>query len=82
MWISQSIVGAAYSPINEAIGGSIFFLFGGLNIIALIFVIFCVPETKNKKPSDVQKFFHSKSKNFENIVKMQKVLLGLQNIVQ
>ena len=80
MWISNCIVGAAYSPINEAIGGSIFFLFGAFNVIALIFVFFCFPETKNKKPAEIQKFFHSKSRNFENIVKMQHVLLGLQNI--
>ena len=81
MWISNCIVGAAYSPINEAIGGSIFFLFGAFNVIAIIFVFFCFPETKNKKPAEIQKFFHSKSRNFENIVKMQHVLLGLQNIV-
>ena len=65
MWISNCIVGAAYSPVNEAIGGSIFFIFGALNLFALIFVYFCVPETKNKKPSEIQNFFRVKSLNAE-----------------
>jgi len=66
MWISNCIIGAAYSPINEAIGGSIFFLFGTLNIFALIFVFFYVPETKNKTSTEIQDFFLPKSSDSSN----------------
>ena len=51
------IIGAVYPHISKAIGGFSFLIFGTIIIISSIFVHYCVPETRGKTISEVQKYF-------------------------
>ena len=52
------IIGAIYPHISKAIGGLSFLIFGAIILLSVIFVYFCVPETKGKTISEVQEYFH------------------------
>ena len=47
-WIANAAVGLAYPHINEAIGGNVFFIFAGINVLSLLFIYLIVPETRNR----------------------------------
>ena len=51
------IIGAVYPLVSHAIGGLSFLIFGAIILLATIFVHFCVPETKGKSITEIQKYF-------------------------
>ena len=59
-WISMAIVVAAYPLVNREIGGSAFFIFAVMNLIAIVFTYFFVPETKNKNIDEIQTMLQEK----------------------
>ena len=60
------IIGAVYPHISQAIGGLSFLIFGAIIFISTIFVHFCVPETRGKTISEVQKYFLDHSDETSN----------------
>ncbi|ERM99213.1 probable inositol transporter 2 isoform X1 [Amborella trichopoda] len=61
-WISNLIVAQSFLSLTEAIGTSFTFLiFGVMSVIALIFVIVCVPETKGLPIEEVEKMLEKRS---------------------
>lgn len=60
-WTLAFIVTAVYGPLNKAIGGGpVFWIFSGLTLSGLAFVIFAVTETKGKSLAEIQEIMKSK----------------------
>lgn len=51
------IIGAVYPLVSGAIGGLSFLIFGAIILLSTIFVHFCVPETRGKSITEIQKYF-------------------------
>lgn len=61
-WISNLIVAQSFLSLTQTIGTSwTFFLFGVLSVVALIFVLICVPETKGLPIEEVEKMLEMRS---------------------
>ena len=45
-WLANFVVSMTFLPILHALGGWTFALYGGMCFVALVFVIFYVPETR------------------------------------
>jgi len=57
-WLSNFVIGQTFLPITTAIGiGQTFWIFGGICILAVIFVALRVPETKGKSFDEIEKLF-------------------------
>jgi len=57
-WLSNFVIGQTFLPITTAIGiGETFWIFGGICILAVIFVALRVPETKGKSFDEIEKLF-------------------------
>ncbi|KAF8732278.1 hypothetical protein HU200_016258 [Digitaria exilis] len=55
-WVSNLAVAQSFLSLTEAIGTSwTFLIFGGLSVVALAFVLVCVPETKGLPIEEVEK---------------------------
>merc|ERR1711953_401098 len=67
-WISIMVMGAAYPPIENAIGSSVFFIFAAINLISMVYVQLCLPETKDKTLTEIHSHFkkNNKSKNMDS----------------
>lgn len=54
-WVSNLIVAQSFLSLTETIGTSwTFLIFGGISLVALFFVIVCVPETKGLPIEEVE----------------------------
>ncbi|CAN6485800.1 unnamed protein product [Victoria cruziana] len=63
-WISNLIVAYSFLSLTQAIGTAwTFMLFGFISVIALIFVLICVPETKGLPIEEVEKMLDKRSIN-------------------
>lgn len=61
-WISNLIVAQSFLSLTEAIGTSwTFLIFGGISLVALFFVIICVPETKGLQFEEVEAMLDRRS---------------------
>lgn len=61
-WISNLIVAQSFLSLTEAIGTSwTFLLFGVVSIVALLFVLVCVPETKGLPIEEVEKMLERRA---------------------
>ncbi|KAK1420363.1 hypothetical protein QVD17_21894 [Tagetes erecta] len=61
-WISNLIVAQSFLSLTEAIGTSWTFLgFGVISVVALLFVLVCVPETKGLPIEDVEKMLEERA---------------------
>lgn len=61
-WISNLIVAQSFLSLTEAIGTSWTFLgFGVISVIALLFVLIFVPETKGLPIEDVEKMLEERA---------------------
>ncbi|CAH2034462.1 unnamed protein product [Thlaspi arvense] len=64
-WISNLIVAQSFLSLTEAIGTSwTFLIFGVISIIALLFVVVCVPETKGMPMEEIEKMLEGRSLHF------------------
>ncbi|XP_047940493.1 probable inositol transporter 2 [Salvia hispanica] len=61
-WISNLIVAQFFLSLTEAIGTSwTFLLFGVISVVALLFVLVCVPETKGLPIEEVEKMLEGRA---------------------
>lgn len=61
-WISNLIVAQSFLTLTEAIGTSwTFLMFGILSVVALLFVLVCVPETKGLPFEEVEKMLEGRA---------------------
>lgn len=61
-WISNLIVAQSFLSLTEAIGTSwTFLMFGVISVIALLFVVVCVPETKGMPMEEIEKMLEGRS---------------------
>lgn len=64
-WISNLIVAQSFLSLTEAIGTSwTFLIFGVISVIALFFVLICVPETKGLPIEEVEKMLEHRAARF------------------
>ncbi|CAA6657896.1 unnamed protein product [Spirodela intermedia] len=64
-WVSNLIVAQSFLTLTEAIGTSLtFMIFGLISVVALIFVLICVPETKGLPIEEVENMLERRSLNF------------------
>ncbi|XP_010499547.1 PREDICTED: probable inositol transporter 2 isoform X2 [Camelina sativa] len=65
-WISNLIVAQSFLSLTEAIGTSwTFLIFGVISVIALFFVVVCVPETKGMPMEEIEKMLEGRSIEFK-----------------
>jgi SP family myo-inositol transporter-like MFS transporter 13 len=61
-WISNLIVAQSFLSLTQGIGTSwTFFIFGVISVVALFFVLICVPETKGLPIEEVEKMLATRS---------------------
>lgn len=61
-WISNLIVAQSFLSLTESIGTSwTFLIFGLISVVALFFVLICVPETKGLPIEEVEKMLEQKA---------------------
>lgn len=61
LWLSNAAVAQFFPSVVSGLGiANTFFLFAGLGVLALIFIYFFVPETRNKTLEDLETEFRSK----------------------
>ncbi|XP_010460814.1 PREDICTED: probable inositol transporter 2 isoform X2 [Camelina sativa] len=64
-WISNLIVAQSFLSLTEAIGTSwTFLIFGVISVIALFFVVVCVPETKGMPMEEIEKMLEGRTMEF------------------
>ncbi|XVF87132.1 hypothetical protein PTKIN_Ptkin18bG0095000 [Pterospermum kingtungense] len=65
-WISNLIVAQSFLSLTEAIGTSwTFLIFGVISVIALFFVMICVPETKGLPIEEIEKMLEVRALHFK-----------------
>ncbi|KAJ4825189.1 Fibroblast growth factor 3 [Turnera subulata] len=65
-WISNLIVAQSFLSLTQAIGTSwTFLIFGVISVVALIFVLICVPETKGLPIEEVEKMLELRSLHYK-----------------
>lgn len=65
-WISNLIVAQTFLSLTQAIGTSwTFFIFGVITVVALIFVLVCVPETKGMPIEEIETMLENRAFHFK-----------------
>merc|ERR1712115_760509 len=66
VWVSNLIVSETFLSMAKAIGTAwAFMVFGVISVIALIFVLICVPETKGLPIEEIEKMLEHRSFHFK-----------------
>lgn len=66
VWVSNLIVSQSFLSLTEAIGTSwTFMMFGFVAVVAIVFVIIFVPETKGLPMEEVEKMLEKRTLNFK-----------------
>ncbi|XP_065339001.1 solute carrier family 2, facilitated glucose transporter member 1-like isoform X2 [Cloeon dipterum] len=60
-WTANFIVGIGFLPLQELMGGNVFFVFAFLLALFVLFVLKKVPETKNKTMEEISSMFRQQS---------------------
>lgn len=64
-WVSNLIVAQSFLTLTEAIGTSLtFMIFGAISVVALLFVLVCVLETKGLPIEEVENMLDRRSLSF------------------
>ena len=64
-WVSNLVVAQSFLSLTQAIGTSpTFLIFGGVSVVALVFVLGCVPETKGLPIEEVEKMLETTGLHF------------------
>lgn len=53
-WICNAAVAFAFPPMLSAMGNQTFYVFAAINLVSLIFVCCCLPETKDKSLEEIE----------------------------
>lgn len=53
-WICNAAVAFIFPPMLCAIGNQTFYVFAAINVLSLVYVIFCLPETKDKSLEEIE----------------------------
>lgn len=53
-WICNAAVAFIFPPMLSAIGNQTFYVFAAINVLSLIFVVCCLPETKDKSLEEIE----------------------------
>lgn len=65
-WISNLIVAQSFLSLTQAIGTSwTFMIFGVITVVALLFVLICVPETKGLPIEEIEKMLEVRALHFK-----------------
>ncbi|CAL5345452.1 hypothetical protein CsSME_00031335 [Camellia sinensis var. sinensis] len=65
-WISNLIVSESFLTLTQAIGTSwTFLIFGVISVVALFFVLICVPETKGLPIEEIEKMLDMRALHFK-----------------
>ena len=65
-WISNLIVAQSFLTLTTAIGTSwTFLMFGVISVVALLFVLICVPETKGLPIEEVEKMLELRALHYK-----------------
>ena len=57
-WLCNFGFAKSFIYIQKLVGSfGAFWSYAGLSLVGVIFVIFCLPETRNKSPEEIGKFF-------------------------
>ncbi|CAL5411717.1 unnamed protein product [Camellia sinensis] len=65
-WISNLIVSESFLTLTQAIGTSwTFLIFGVISVVALFFVLICVPETKGLPIEEIEKMLEMRALHFK-----------------
>uniref|UniRef100_A0A1D1XIG1 Putative inositol transporter 2 n=1 Tax=Anthurium amnicola TaxID=1678845 RepID=A0A1D1XIG1_9ARAE len=65
-WVSNLIVAQSFLSLTQAIGTSwTFFIFGLISVVALVFVLICVPETKGLPIEEVEKMLEGSALRYK-----------------
>uniref|UniRef100_A0A2P2KUR1 Uncharacterized protein MANES_15G123900 n=1 Tax=Rhizophora mucronata TaxID=61149 RepID=A0A2P2KUR1_RHIMU len=65
-WISNLIVAQTFLSLAKAVGTSwAFLVFGGIAVLALTFVLICVPETKGLPIEEIEKMLELRSLHYK-----------------
>ncbi|KAL0363589.1 UNVERIFIED_CONTAM: putative inositol transporter 2 [Sesamum calycinum] len=80
-WISNLIVAQSFLSLTEAIGTSwAFLIFGVISVVALLFVLVCVPETKGLHIEEVEKMLETRALQLKFWEKRSDVLKKNQEV--
>ncbi|XP_011096603.1 probable inositol transporter 2 isoform X2 [Sesamum indicum] len=80
-WISNLIVAQSFLSLTEAIGTSwTFLIFGVISVVALCFVLVCVPETKGLHIEEVEKMLETRALQLKFWEKRSDVLKKNQEV--
>ncbi|KAL8152457.1 hypothetical protein V2J09_010217 [Rumex salicifolius] len=65
-WVSNLVVAQSFLSLTKAIGTSwTFLVYGVISVLALLFVLICVPETKGLPIEEIEKMLESRSLHFK-----------------
>lgn len=53
-WLANLVISFGYNPVAEKINNWVWYIFAGVLIVGCIFVVTTVPETKGKRPHEVE----------------------------
>lgn len=53
-WLFNAAVAFAFPPMMSTTGNQTFFIFAAINVVSLLFVVFCLPETKDKSLEEIE----------------------------
>ena len=56
-WLANFMVGFLFEPLRLALGGYVFGIFIVIQIIFMLYIVFAVPETKNRSIEDITAHF-------------------------
>ena len=59
-WVFNAIVSFLFPMLLEHWGGNTFFIAAVLNVVSLIFVVVCVPETRGKSLEQIEQYLRRK----------------------
>jgi len=61
-YIMYFLVTKTFVNVEDLLGlHGVFFLYGGLGVVGLVYIYCCLPETEGKRLEDIEKFFQSKT---------------------
>ncbi|WP_208867406.1 MFS transporter [Streptomyces himastatinicus] len=58
-WLSNAAVTLTFPSLIDALGGVTFFLFAAVNVVTVVFLVRCLPETRNRSLEQIEEHFRT-----------------------